>query len=375
MTRALRAIEADPPRLLEALRAALAADGPALHPIAIGAPPPAALPATVPQRIAVVVGTSGSTGRPKRVALSTSALLSSAAAAEAALGGPGQWLLALPAQWIAGLGVLVRSITMGTEPVVVGSGGLDPVAVAAAADRLDADRRYTSLVPVQLAALLEHEGGRAALQRLDGVLVGGQAAPAALLARARDAGVAVVTTYGASETAGGCVWDGRPVGDTAVAILDGRIHLAGAALADGYLDDPEREAEAFVEHDGRRWYRTDDAGVIEPATGRLVVTGRVDDVIVSGGAKLHLGELAATVAGVPGAGEVLAVALADDGAWGAVPAVLHTGALDAGEVRALAVAALGPAAGRLRLVRVDRIPVTATGKPDRAAAAAIARRR
>ena len=339
MTRALRAIEADPPRLLEALRAALAADGPALHPIAIGAPPPAALPATVPQRIAVVVGTSGSTGRPKRVALSTSALLSSAAAAEAALGGPGQWLLALPAQWIAGLGVLVRSITMGTEPVVVGSGGLDPVAVAAAADRLDADRRYTSL------------------------------------ARARDAGVAVVTTYGASETAGGCVWDGRPVGDTAVAILDGRIHLAGAALADGYLDDPEREAEAFVEHDGRRWYRTDDAGVIEPDSGRLVVTGRVDDVIVSGGAKLHLGELAATVAGVPGAGEVLAVALADDGAWGAVPAVLHTGALDAGEVRALAVAALGPAAGRLRLVRVDRIPVTATGKPDRAAAAAIARRR
>lgn len=377
--RELLTVEASPLRLRDALRDALAGDGPAVHPVAVGDAAPTDLPPTVPRRIAAVLGTSGSTGRPKRVLLSTSALLASAAAAQSALGGPGRWVLALPTQWVAGAGVLVRSITMGTEPVVMAGAGLDPAAFALAVDRagegdgaaVGGPRRYTSLVPAQLAAFVDDPRSLAALRALDGVLVGGQAAPAGLLARARDAGVAAIATYGASETAGGCVWDGEPIGDTEVAILDGRVHLRGSSLADGYLDDPVREAEAFVELQGRRWYRTADAGHLDGA--RLVVTGRLDDVIVSGGAKLDLGVLAAAVEALPGAGGVLAVAV-DDARWGQAPVVLHTGGLDRDAVDD-AVRHLGAAVGGLRLVRVRRIPVTPTGKPDRVAAARLAGRR
>lgn len=366
--RALRAIEADPARLLDALRDALSGTGPAVFPVEVGAAAPKGLPAEVPRRVAAVVGTSGSTGRPKRVVLSTSALLHSAAAAEAALDGPAQWLLALPAQWIAGLSVLVRSITMDTAPVVDPGRGTDPAAFAASVTRMEHPRRVASLVPAQLARLLEHDASREALRRLDRVLLGGQAADPALLERAREAGIAVTTTYGSTETVGGCVWDGMPIGDAVVAVVDGRVHLGGGALADGYLDDPQRDAEAFVEHEGRRWYRTDDAGAWDGE--RLRVTGRLDDVIVSGGVKLDLGELTG-VAAAAGIGEVLAVGV-PDAVWGQAPVVLHTGAADAAAVRAAAAAALGRAAGGLRLVRVAAIPRTAAGKPDRAQAQRLA---
>ena len=99
------------PGVLEALRAALAG-GPAI--LVSADPHPSDLPATVGQRVALVVETSGSTGTPKRVALSADAVLANAAASESALGGPGQWVLALPTHYIAGLNVLARSIAAET---------------------------------------------------------------------------------------------------------------------------------------------------------------------------------------------------------------------------------------------------------------------
>ncbi|HEY0260267.1 MAG TPA: AMP-binding protein [Lacisediminihabitans sp.] len=104
MSRPLAVVPAeDPAEVLIALRAALAG-GPAVLP---GAPTQPVQEA-VEQRVALVIETSGSTGRPKRVALAADALLAGAAASESALGGPGQWLLALPAHYIAGVNVLVR---------------------------------------------------------------------------------------------------------------------------------------------------------------------------------------------------------------------------------------------------------------------------
>lgn len=374
MARPLVALGAsDPSAVLRGLEAALAG-GPALLPVAEDAPAlPTAPPSHVEQRVALVVETSGSTGTGKRVALSSDAVLAGAAAADAALGGPGAWLLALPTHYIAGLNVLTRSITAGTTPVVLPSGHFDPTAFADAVDRLDvgpaAPRRYTSLVPVQLARVLDDPRATAAAATLDAVLVGGQATPVPLRERARAAGVRVVTTYGASETSGGCVYDGVPLGPVRAAVDDGELLLAGPVLAEGYLGDDERTARTFTERDGLRWYRTGDAGQVED--GRIRVLGRLDDVLISGGEKVPLGAVERIVRGIAGQ-EGAVVTRRASAEWGEVPVVVTERSLDLDTVRAVVGDALGRAARPADVVVVDRLPMLASGKPDRRAVRTIA---
>ncbi len=337
-----------------ALRAALAGSGPAIF-AGEGA---ADLPARVPQRVALVVQSSGSTARPKRVALSADALLASAAASESVLGGPGQWLLALPQTYIAGIGVLVRSLAAETEPVVMHSAGFTASRFVEHAEQLDHPLRFTSLVPAQLARLLDAHEALPVLRRFDRVLVGGQATPAPLLERALAEGVKVTRTYGSSETAGGCVYDGVPIGSTSIRVTD-QIEVSGPTLAEGYLDS-DLTQKTFV--DG--WYRTGDLGFI--ADGVLTVTGRLDDVIVSGGVKVSLGELERLVRSATPLVDAVVLA-ADDARWGQVPVVVATASTDLDALRSVAIAALGVAAAPARLVVVDSIPLLASGKPDRLA--------
>ena len=363
MTRPLAVVSSvDPFVVLAALRHAISGEGPAIlpHPGA-----PAGLPATVEKKVAVVIETSGSTGSPKRVALSANALLAGVAATDSALGGPGQWMLALPAHYIAGVTVLLRSIAAGTEPVVL-LGSFDPVAFADAAAGLTAERRYVSLVPAQLARLVdaaEQELGiLEAARRFDRILLGGQAAPAALLARSLELGLNVSTTYGSSETAGGCVYDGVPIGSVSARISGGEVELAGPVLAEGYLGDAARTAETFVEDHGVRWYRTGDNGRIDG--GVLAVTGRIDGYIISGGVKVSLDEVEAVVRESPGLADAVVVRAASD-QWGEVPIVVSTGTAELVELRAAVVAHLGRAAAPAEIVTVADLPFTATGKPDR----------
>jgi len=369
MTRPLVALGAsDPFAVLRGLEAALAG-GPALLPVAEDAPAlPTPAPARVPQRVALVVETSGSTGTGKRVALSSEALLAGAAAADAALGGPGGWVLALPTHYIAGLNVLTRSITAGTSPVVVPPGHFDADAFADAADRLvtgpAAPRRYTSLVPVQLARVLDDARASSALAAFDAVLVGGQATPAPLRQRALDAGVRVVTTYGASETSGGCVYDGVPFGTVRAEVVDDELFLAGPMLAEGYLDDDGRTASAFTERDGLRWYRTGDAAQVRD--GLVRVLGRLDDVVISGGEKVPLGQVERLVRELPGQ-DAAVVTRRASGEWGEVPVVVTARPLDLEVVRAHVGAALGRAARPAAVVVVAELPMLPTGKPDRRA--------
>lgn len=367
MTRPLAVVPAhDVVAVTAGVQAALAGDGPAMlaHPGV-----PSGLPQVVEQRIAVVVETSGSTGRPKRVALTADALLAGAAAADTQLGGPGQWLLALPAHYIAGINVIVRSLASGTEPVVMAPEHFTAERFVAAADGLEAPRRFTSLVPAQLARLLSDEAAVESLRRFDRILVGGQAMPTGLAALALESGLNVTRTYGSSETAGGCVWDGVPIGDAAVRITDGRVEIAGSVLAEGYLDDPERTAAAFHEADSRRWFRTDDTGRL--VDGVLQVTGRNDDVIVSGGVKVSLAEVELAVRGMPGLEDAVVVA-APHPEWGEAPVVVATAAPPLTDIRLAVAASLGAAASPDRVVIVDAIPTLASGKPDRLAVAALA---
>nr|WP_208392970.1 AMP-binding protein [Frigoribacterium faeni] len=338
---------------------------------------PADLPAAVPQPVALVVETSGSSGVPKRVMLGADALLAGAAAADGALGGPGRWVLALPAHYVAGTNVLVRSIAAGTEPVLLPPGHFDPDAFAAAARRLDHPVRYASLVPAQLAAVLDaadRDGGVAeAVRSFTALLVGGQATSASLVDRARASGVRVVRTYGSSETSGGCVYDGVPVGRTRVAVVDGQVELSGPSLAVGYLGDEARTAAAFVERDGERWYRTGDAGGVSEQ-GVLTVTGRLDDVVVSGGEKVSLGLVERVVRDRPGLEEAVVVRAPHD-RWGEVPVVVAGGRSAAGvelvDLRAAVAAVLGRAAAPDRLVVVPELPLLPSGKPDRRALTAL----
>jgi O-succinylbenzoic acid--CoA ligase len=354
--------------LAGALRSALAG-GPAVLPVAPGE---AAVAGEPGEGAAVVIATSGSTGAAKHVVLSAAALQASARATADRLGGPARWLLALPAQHVAGVQVVVRALLAGAPPVVQDlRGGFRPNGFAAATRELGADRRCTSLVPTQLGRILD-AGGAAldALRSYAAVLVGGAALPPQLHERAMAADVAVVTTYGMSETAGGCVYDGHPLDGVRVELEpDGRIRLGGPTLADGYLGDPDLTAAAFV--DG--WFRTGDLG--RWREGRLDVLGRADDVIVTGGEKVapaavervliaQDGVATACVVGVPDAewGQVVAAAVVPEGAGTFSPGFAE-------RLQAAVRAELGRAAVPRVLRAVPRIPLHGIGKPDRVATA------
>jgi O-succinylbenzoic acid--CoA ligase len=352
--------------LIGAVAAALAGDRTVLP---LG--PGAAAPATGELRpgVAVVIATSGSTGEPKLVALSGTALRASAEATADRLGGPARWLLALPAEHVAGVQVIVRAMLAGAPPVVQDlRGGFRSEDFTAATERLGAGRRCTSLVPTQLGRLLD-AGGAAlgALRGYDAVLVGGAALEPGLHARAGSAGVRVVTTYGMSETAGGCVYDGVPLDGVRVDLdTDGRILLGGPTLADGYLGRPQETAAAFA--DG--WFRTGDLGRIRD--GRLEVLGRADDVIITGGEKVAPAAVERVLAAQPGVRAACVVGLPDP-EWGQIVAaavVADPGVpLDEGRLRDAVRDALGRAAVPRRVLAVAGIALRGVGKPDRAAVA------
>ena len=369
MSRSLRVVSAaDSSTVFVALRDALGG-GPAILP----GNPRTAVPMTVEQRVAVVIETSGSTGVPKRVALSADALLASAAASESSLGGPGQWLLALPTHYIAGINVLVRSLAADLEPVYFGAGHFDAVKFAAATRTMDARLRFTSLVPAQLSRVVDAANNDldllAIVRRFDRILVGGQATPPALLARAIELGLNVTRTYGSSETSGGCVYDGVPIGTAEARIIEGQVELSGPMLAEGYLGDPAATDAAFSLHDGARWYRTGDTGEIDD--GALRVTGRVDGVIISGGEKVSLDAIERVVRAIDGLADAVAVR-SPSAEWGEVPVVFTCGIATLAEVKATVIAALGRASAPVALVRVESVPQLPNGKPDRVALTAFA---
>ena len=420
----------------------------------------------------MVLRTSGSTtGTGKLVGVSMDALVASARATHKRLGGPGIWVLALPAYHAAGVQVLVRAAVAGTHVFnAYKEGGFDPQHVAqvidaacvAAADcdaassfdddavsscaggvggeaegALAADDSgracpvYTSLVPTQLRRALDDEQLRGALARLDAVLIGGAAADAQLLEQAKAAGIRVVTTYGMSETCGGCVYDGQPLPGVSMDVdqATGAIWLSGPMLATGYLGDEERTRRCFVSRpqagegtrdagntasaaesteagaDGagteagatrpgaetgtgagsyagagepaRRWFITSDRGQI--VDGRLQVLGRLDDVIISGGIKVEPGPIEALLALNPLVSECAVVGLPDP-TWGqAVTAVVvpasmpGLGRVDEGailaQIRVYLEQKLSGAQCPKQVLLADALPYKGIGKVDRRALA------
>lgn len=337
-------------------------------------------PSEVDDGTAVVIGTSGSTGIPKRVILSAEALRSGAEATAERIGS-GRWLLALPAGYVAGLQVIVRSIVSGTSPVVL-DGGFSPRAFAEATlAMLPGGPLFTSLVPAQISTLLDAADDTAvlaALQAYEAILVGGQALPQPVRDRAAEVGATLVRTYGSTETSGGCVYDGIPLNTAAVRVETGELQIAGPMLADGYLGDPALTARTFTrdEH-GIRWYRTGDLGIVEDGVVR--VHGRADNVIVSGGINISLDRVERIVRAIPGLTGAVVVGV-DDAQWGeaSVIVVQRGEALRRSEseqlehARAAVADEIGKPARPARLILVDELATLPSGKPDREAIRRIA---
>ncbi|GAA4291300.1 o-succinylbenzoate--CoA ligase [Mycobacterium paraffinicum] len=322
--------------------------------------------ADIDDDVALVVTTSGTMGAPKGALLTSAALTASAAATHDRLGGSGGWLLALPPYHIAGLQVLVRSALAGSTPVELDmSEGFDVAELPSAITRLGPGRRYTSLVAAQLAKALTDPAATGALAELDAVLLGGGPAPQGVLDTAAAAGITVVRTYGMSETAGGCVYDGVPLRGVLVRVDDGRIALGGATLAKSYRNpvDPDPFAEPG-------WFRTDDLGVVD-AAGVLTVLGRADDAISTGGLTV-LPQLVEAALGTHPAVEDCAVfGVADDRLGQRVVAAIVPAegcpapTLDA--LRAHVTRTLDATAAPRELHVVDALPRRGIGKVDRAA--------
>jgi o-succinylbenzoate---CoA ligase len=370
-------VERAGPRLLELLAAALDGSGPAIAPVDASLPEArqaALLAALAPDSVegpdgvttarsgqkkgvaegtAVIVSTSGSTGAPKGVELSGAALLHSARASLARIGArPGQrWLCCLPATHIAGLAVLIRSLVSGTDPVLAGRA--DPEVVAASGCA------HVSLVPTQLRRLLDVD--ISSLAGFSSVLLGGAAAPDSLLDAARAAAVPVITTYGMTETCGGCVYDGIPLDGVRVKIgdEDERVWIAGPVLFSGY------HGSSRAPGDG--WFRTGDLGRMD-SSGRLVLRGRADDVINTGGHKVVPAEVAAVLHTCPGVRDV-AVLGQPDPEWGervvAVVVPADPANPPALELLRLHVRERLPRyAAPGRVVMVDALPMLPSGKHD-----------
>ncbi len=317
--------------------------------------------------VAVVATTSGTTGAPKGALLTAAALTASASATHERLGGPGAWLLALPPHHIAGLQVLVRSLLAGSAPVELDvSEGFDVSELPSAVRRLGPGRRYTSLVAAQLAKALAEPAAAAALAELDAVLLGGGPAPRPVLDAAAAAGIAVVRTYGMSETAGGCVYDGVPLDGVALRVgVDGRIIIGGATLAKGYRNpvDPDPFAEPG-------WFRTDDVGALSDS-GVLTVLGRADDAISTGGLTVLPQPVEAALCAHPAVGDCAVFGLPDDRLGQRVVAAVvvrdGSAAPTLQALRAEVTRALDATAAPRELHIVETLPRRGIGKVDRAA--------
>jgi O-succinylbenzoic acid--CoA ligase len=326
---------------------------------------------------AVVIVTSGSTGEPKAVELSAAALTASAAASLRRIGaGPGErWLCCLPTFHIAGIGVLVRSLIAGLEPVIVPGASPEILAASGCA--------HVSLVPTQLRRLLDAGASAGPVKT---VLLGGAASGDALLTEARNAGWRVITTYGMSETCGGCVYDGVPLDDVSVRLGPergqtaadagqpasatgqpaGQIQISGPVLCSGYLGQPELTASAL--QDG--WFRTADLGWWKP-DGRLGIRGRADDVINTGGEKVVPGEVEAAMGTCQGVADVVVIGV-PDAQWGeAVTAfVVATDPADPPRLEDLRTRVrhvVSVHAAPKTVVVVPEFPLLPSGKPDRMA--------
>ncbi|MEI6551702.1 MAG: AMP-binding protein [Actinomycetes bacterium] len=296
---------------------------------------------SAPSYACVAIGTSGTTGTSKEVLLTSTALISSARASNKFVGAQsGQtWSLLLPLTHIAAVNVVVRSIELGTAPI----------------DLHDFDGEYpkadfTAIVPTQLfralngdQRLLDH------LKSAKAVLVGGAALSQSLRNQAELVGIKVITTYGMTETCGGCVYDGAALDGVEIEIRNGKICIKGPVLA-----------SSIAVNDG--WYETNDLG--EYHNDQLVVIGRSDDVIISGGENLSLNAVENSLS-IAFPDTQFAAFAVEDPQWGQSLQLAVVGDITEDQIATHLEKDLGVFAKPKGVHRMTSLPLLGIGKIDR----------
>lgn len=287
---------------------------------------------------ALVIATSGTTGEPKGVIHSHASLAASSRIVANALhlGAHDHWLACLPVAHIGGFGVVARAIAMGARLTCVPRPDAEAISAAA-----DAGATHTSLVPTLLS--------RVDTARWNVILVGGASVP-------HDRPSNVVATYGLTETCGGVVYDSRPLAGVDVRIVDDEILLHAPTLCRGYVDGSPSMTDG--------WLHTGDLG--RWSDGLLHVSGRRDDLIITGGSKVWPQPVERVLLAHPLVADVVVRGVADD-TWGTIVCAWivprdRSAVPTLDDLRAVVRAELSDVAAPRRLVVVDEIPRTALGK-------------
>jgi O-succinylbenzoic acid--CoA ligase len=313
---------------------------------------------------AAILFTSGTTGVPRGAQLSYDALVASAAASAVNLGWreDDRWMACMPLAHVGGLSILTRCLAARAAVV------LEPRFDAATLPARLVEERVTllSLVPTMLAKLLDEHPSWTPPSHLRALLLGGAAAPARLLARARARGIPVLTTYGLTEACSQVVTGGRALPGVELRIVgdEGRVQVRGPMLMSGYLGEPPLAPGA--------WFDTGDLGEID-ASGTLRLHARRTDLVVTGGENVYPAEVEDALAACPGVAAACVFGVPDE-TWGQIVAALvvpegAAAGFDREAFRAAVTERLAPHKRPRRLALVDALPQNRAGKLDRAAAA------
>jgi O-succinylbenzoic acid--CoA ligase len=318
-----------------------------------------------------IVFTSGSGGRPKGVRLTWRNLEAAAAASAAHLRHTesDRWLAVLPLSHVGGMSILIRSARQRAAVALEPSFSADRVAGMLT----NGEATLASLVAVMLRRVLDADPGP--YRGVRAVLLGGGPTPRDLLEDAADAGLPVLPTYGMTETAAQVATapldDGlhpgtrlRPLPGVELDVgADGRIRVRGDMVSPGDVGGPERAPGD--------WYVTGDVGDLDHRG--LVVLGRADDVIVTGGENVHPLEVESVLASHPGVNDVVVVGVPDP-RWGALVCAVWEGTAAPGDLERLARLRLAGFKIPRRWLRVEHLPRVGIDKPDRRAVELMAER-
>jgi O-succinylbenzoic acid--CoA ligase len=305
---------------------------------------------------ALLVRTSGTSGEPKEVPLTYGNLLWSAIGSAVALGLDPQerWLCTLPLVHVGGLSIVLRSAIYGTTAVVHERFDRE----AALTALMEREITLVSVVATTLARLLD--GGLAHPPALRCALAGGGPLPAALIERARAAGVVVSQTYGLTEACSQVAT--QSPGDQAIAagppLFCTRVTLApdGEILVGGPTVSPAVAGGVLA---------TGDLGEL-CADGSLRVIGRRRDTIISGGENVAPSEVEAVLEEHPAVVEAAVYGVADE-QWGEAvhAAVVVRQAVSAAELRAHCALMLAAFKVPKAIAFTDALPRTPSGKLQR----------
>lgn len=316
--------------------------------------------------VAVVLATSGSMGQPKGVLLTAAGLT---ALDSLVNGANAQWIAALPLHSMGGFNVAVRALASGRDPIAVASlGGAEPFTSAVFADaveRASGAQIHVSLVATQLRRLLADEIGVAALQACALVLIGAGPLAASTRASAQENLVRLVTSYGMTETSGGCVFDGRPLRGVKVenySESSSTLVISGPMLATGYRLEPKLTKLHFT----AAGFITSDHGSVD-ADGFVTILGRADDVININGVNVSAGAVEQVISDIPEVTAVLVIPIAGPSDETAIVAAVETSSASSLEavVKATVQQHLGPAAVPCHVIVQTELPMLPNGKVDR----------